>query len=370
MRILIAPDKFKGSLTALEVAEAIAAGIRASAPIATELLPLADGGDGTVAAMCTALGGAVIDVEVTGPLGDPTSARMGRLPDERFVVEAASSSGLALIPAARLNPMRASTVGVGELIKYAEDAGATEIVVGVGGTASTDGGTGAATARGWRFLDARGRALRPGGGDLVNLARIDGTAARPSAAKVVAACDVTNPLTGEAGAATVFGPQKGATPQEVRRLDEGLTVLADRMRSDLGLDLAGLPRAGAGGGVAAGLHAFFGAQLIGGFDVVAGAVGLDRALARCDLVVTGEGRLDDQSLGGKVTAGVASAARAAGVPCAAICGDITLSQNQWEAAGFAAAGSLVQTVGRSLALSDPVASVQETVKGLLKTIRI
>jgi glycerate 2-kinase len=370
MHILVAPDKFKGSLTAPEVAEAIASGIRLVFPTAaTTLMPLADGGEGTVEALCSGLGCSISQVEVTGPLGAPATARVGRLDDGRCVIEAASAAGLVLVPKGEERAMEASSVGVGQLIEHASRAGAPEVIVGVGGTASTDGGTGAATAIGWRFLDKRGGPLAPGGGALVRLARIDGGEARP-VSRVVAACDVTNPLTGANGAAAVFAPQKGAGPGDVKRLEESLNTLAERIRIDLGVEIAELPRAGAGGGLGGGLHSFFRAELAGGFDLVARAVRLDEALKNADLVITGEGRLDGQSLGGKVTAGVARAARGAGVACTAVAGEIALDHAELGDAGVGIAFSLLETVGPARAFSDPRASIAKATADLLRALDI
>jgi glycerate 2-kinase len=369
MHVLIAPDKFKGTLSALEVADAINSAVRELTLGSAREMPLGDGGDGTLEALTSTLGGRVLEVQATGPIGEPVGAPIGRLDDGRFVVEAASVAGLAMLPAGRERPLEASSVGVGELIAFAARAEAEHVLVGVGGTASTDGGSGAATAAGWKFLDMANRPLAPGGGALVGLRRIEPPHGKVFP-RVTAACDVTNPLTGPNGAAAVFGPQKGASEHDVERLEEGLVTLAERIRLDLGLDVANLARAGAGGGLGAGLRAFFDADLVDGFELVARSAGLHEALREVDLVVTGEGRLDRQSFGGKVAAGVAAAARAAGVTCVAVAGEVALSPDELESLGIRRAISLVEAVGEKRAYSDPQGSVRVAATELLRAFEL
>ena len=270
----MAPDKFKGTLSAGEAADAIAAGVAAALPAARVILiPMADGGEGTLAALMGSKGGELLEFEVEGPLGEPTVAPIALLEDGSAVVEMATASGLQLI-AGREDPLRASSVGTGRLIAHAlESMRAGALIVGVGGSASTDGGTGAATAIGWRFLDERGRDLAPGGSELERLAEIATPASVPR--QVVAACDVMTALTGEGGAAKRFAPQKRATPAEVDLLEAGLLKLQEVVARDLGIHLERVPGAGAGGGMGAGLAAFFGAEIRRGSDVVADVVGLD-----------------------------------------------------------------------------------------------
>ncbi|MGH2699233.1 MAG: glycerate kinase, partial [Actinomycetota bacterium] len=318
MHVVIAPDKFKGTLSATEVAEALAKGVRAVIPHASlTLRPVADGGEGTVDALLLAHGGRVSTRRVSGPLAGLVEAPLAHLADGSCAIEMSDAAGLTLVGADQRDALAASTFGLGQLIAAALDDGERRILIGVGGSASTDGGTGAARAVGWRFLDRDGKELPQGGGSLGHLARIDGSKVRPEvgAATFVAACDVDNPLLGESGAALVFAPQKGASDEEVEVLEEGLTTLARRIEEDLSIDVAGLPSAGAAGGTGAGLRAFFGAELGDGFEVVAEATQLREAIEEADLVVTGEGRLDDQSLGGKAPVGVARIARALGVRC-------------------------------------------------------
>src|SRR5918992_2055466 len=357
MRILIAPDKFKGTRSAPEVARAIAAGIRRTQPdVDIELLPLADGGDGTVDALVSAVGGRIERVSVTGPLGHPVEAPLGWLDDGRAVIEMAAASGLALVPPGSRDALRATSRGTGELIQraLAERERSWQVIVGLGGSASTDGGTGAATALGWRFVDKTGRQLAPGGGELHRLAAIDGShvAAGLETGGLVGATDVDNPLLGPRGAARIFAPQKGASSDDVELLEEGLSVLSRRIQGDLGIDVSEKWGSGACGGIGAGLIAFLGARLEPGFELVAKVAGLEDAIASADLVITGEGRLDDQSLGGKAPIGVARLARRAGVRCVAVAGENVVDDQTLRREGIARAVSLVETVGHERAVSE------------------
>ena len=337
LRVLVAPDKFKGSLSAQQAAEAIADGARDAAlalglGLEIHLQPVADGGEGIVAAALAA-GYRAHPVTVSGPLGDPVQAgfAVGADADGSVVavVELATASGLALLPGGRgdvTTALSASSRGTGELVRAALDAGATRVVLGIGGSASTDGGTGLAAALGVRFLDTGGQDLPPGGRALADLDRIDTSRRDPrlDAVEVVVASDVDNPLTGPRGAAAVFGPQKGAGPEEVPVLDRALRRLADVLRRDVGADVETTPGAGAAGGVGAGATALLGARLVPGIDLVLDLVGFDTALAGTDLVVTGEGSFDEQSLGGKAPLGVARRASAHGVPVVVLAGRVDL----------------------------------------------
>jgi glycerate 2-kinase len=368
VRIVVAPDKFKESLAAVDVARAIAVGVRRVLPDAElELYPLADGGDGTGRALLEGLGGRTERLQVTGPVGTPVAAEIVLLHDGRAVVEMASASGVALVEARKRDPLAATSFGTGELISAAVARGATDVLVAVGGSASTDGGVGAASAVGWRFLDERGGDLPLGGGALASLARIDPDGVAPSvrAATILGACDVDNPLVGKTGAAVVFGPQKGAGAPEIAVLEEGLERLASVIGSDLGIEVASAPRAGAGGGMGAGLMAFFGARLDSGFDVIAGSIGLEEAVRRADLVITGEGRLDESSLGGKTPVAVAALAAGHGVPCVAAVGRVALGTERLESIGMARVVSLVDEVGEEQALEDPAASIAAAIERLL-----
>ncbi len=336
MKVLIAPDSFKECLLAVEVADAMAAGVRTAVGDATiDLCPMADGGEGTVSAMLAATGGEVRTVEVSGPLGEPVGASFGLLgtlatsadgarPGRTAVIEMAVASGLELVEPGRRDPMLTTTYGTGELLLAALDAGATEVIVGIGGSATVDGGCGCAQALGVRFTDGFGKCCQSGlgGGDLMDISHVDLSARdrRIAATRILVACDVTNPLVGPDGAAAVYGPQKGASPVMVAVLGYHLAHLARIIHRDLGVDVEQMPGAGAAGGLGAGLVAFAGARLAGGVEIVADAVGLTRRLEDADICITGEGRFDRQSLSGKTAVGVARLASDATVPIICIPG--------------------------------------------------
>ena len=333
---------------------------------AFSLRPMADGGDGTLDALMTARGGRTHDVAVTHPLGAVLNASFGVFSDGHACIEMARASGLQLTGSAERDPLSASSLGTGELIVHALSHDPPSLIVGIGGSASSDGGTGAATALGWRFLDSSGAELPPGGGALVDLARIVPPENGIPSVPIIGACDVDAPLVGPVGAARRFAPQKGATPGDVERLEAGLANLAERIRVDLGSDVASLPGAGAGGGMGAGLVAFFGAELRPGFDVVAAASDLAADIAGATLVLTGEGRLDDQSLAGKVPVGVGRLALKARVPCIAIAGDLQLERRQLRANGIEIGVGIVQTGGGELGERDPAGAIERAVIGTLK----
>jgi glycerate 2-kinase len=326
MRVLVAPDKFKGTLTAEEAAEAIARGWRRADPAAeVDVVPMADGGEGTLDALVAALGGRRFKETISGPLGDPVRAEFAVIPSAEGtlgVVEMARASGLALISPARRDPKRTTTRGTGELILAACRKGVERVLVCIGGSATNDGGAGMAQAVGARLLDSHGRDLRPGGAALLDLATIDmsGLDASVARATFVVATDVDNPLVGPHGASAVYGPQKGASPEDVALLDSALGHLAAVIHRDLGLDVRNVPGAGAAGGLGAGLVAFLGARLRPGVDVVMEAVGLRERMEKADLVVTGEGTFDEQSLHGKAPAGVLRAAAEFRRPAVVLCG--------------------------------------------------
>jgi glycerate 2-kinase len=342
--VLIAPDKFKGSATAAEVADRVATGLRRAAPgTPLTILPVADGGDGTVDA-AVAAGFERRAVAVAGPLGDPVAAEFA-LRGGTAVVEMAQASGLVRLPEGRLAPLTAGTRGTGELVRAALDAGAGTIVLGVGGSATTDGGAGMLVALGARFRDADGHELPDGGGGLYDLAAADLTGLDPrlAATQVILASDVDNPLLGPRGAAAVYGPQKGATPEDVVRLEAGLARLADALGRALGPETsraADAPGAGAAGGVGYGALAALGARRESGIEVLLKVLGFDKALIGARLVITGEGALDEQTLHGKAPAGVANAAREHAIPVVAVCGRLLLSRERLTKAGFASAYAL------------------------------
>src|SRR5919197_2188749 len=327
MRIVVAPNAFKGSLTALEAAEAIGDGILAVMPNADiVLVPIADGGDGTVEALVAATNGERLLLRVRGPLGDSVDADYGLIDNgATAVIEMAKAAGLRLGPAARRDPRVTTTYGVGELLQHAFDAGARHFIVGIGGSATNDGGAGMAQALGYNLLDEGGHELPAGGLSLKRLARIHvgGVHAKWMDARVDVACDVTNPLTGPDGASAVYGPQKGATPEMVAELDAALKRFAEVIRRDLEVDVEHLPGAGAAGGLGAGLVAFCGARLQPGAELVLEALQFEERIRGADLVVTGEGRLDVQTTRyGKGPAAVALRARKAGMPVIAIAGSL------------------------------------------------
>jgi glycerate kinase len=318
MKIVVAPNSFKGSLSATQAATAIALGVREVYPDAEIAeIPIADGGDGTVEALVTARGGSYRWVNVDGPLGDPVLASFGLIDAGRTaVVELASASGFELIPAARRDPRKTSTYGFGQLLEAARREGASSVIAGIGGSATNDGGAGMAQALGYRLLDRDGREIPRGGMALLRLERIDGAGLDPGwhSVRVMVASDVTNPLTGPKGASYVYGPQKGADPLTVRQLDQALAHLADVFERELGKRVADIPGAGAAGGTGAGLLAFLDANLTPGAALVVDSSGFDDALKRADLVITGEGRVDAQTAYGKAPGEVAKRAKAAKIP--------------------------------------------------------
>ena len=326
MKIVIAPQGFKAGISGLEAAQAIARGVSAAVPGAeTVLAPVADGGDGTLNALVDATGGRIFTSRVTGPLGTPLDARWGVMGDGRTaVIEMALASGLALVPPRRRNPRLTTTAGTGEIVKEALELGYARIIVGLGGSATNDGGAGFAAALGVRFRDAAGRPLPPGGSALARLDSIDVSGLHPdlAGAAVIAATDVTNPLCGPDGASAVFGPQKGATPEMVAELDAALDNYARVIVRDLGREVAGQPGAGAAGGLGAGLLAFAGATLQSGIDMVCEALNFDALLENADLVITGEGRADRSTIFNKAPAGVARHAQARGIPTILLAGSL------------------------------------------------
>ncbi|WP_329402422.1 glycerate kinase [Streptomyces melanogenes] len=343
-RVLVAADKFKGSLTAVQVAERVTAGLRRIVPgLAVETLPVADGGDGTVAA-AVAAGFARREARVTGPLGTPVTAAFA-VRDGVAVVEMAEASGLQHLPEGVFAPLTATTYGSGELLLAALDAGARTIVFGVGGSATTDGGAGMLSALGARFLDAAGEPVAPGGGPLATLGTADlsGLDPRFGSVDLVLASDVDNPLTGPKGAPAVYGPQKGASPEDVATLDAALGHFAEVLEASVGAraaEAALAPGAGAAGGIGYGALVALGATFRPGIEVMLDVLGFAPALARATLVITGEGSLDEQTLHGKAPAGVAAAARAAGIEVVAVCGRLALPPEALGTAGIRRAYAL------------------------------
>lgn len=335
-RVVIAPDKFKGCLSAATVASCLAAGIRAGCPAAEIVtVPIADGGDGTVDA-AVAAGFERVQLRATGPTGARVTTSWARRGDDA-VVELADVSGLGRLPDGRPAPLSSTSHGTGEVIAAALDAGCRRIVVGVGGSASTDGGAGVLQALGARILDGEGRAVPEGGGALGAVTTLDLSGLHPRVGEVelVVACDVDNPLTGPHGAAAVYGPQKGADTDDVLRLDAALGHWADVVAAATGRDLRDVPGAGAAGGVGFALMAVLGAATRPGAEIVFELARLRDLIHGADLVITGEGSLDAQTLRGKAPAAVAAAAHAAGVPVVAVAGRCLIDRDTWTAAGFA-----------------------------------
>jgi len=321
---VLAPDSFKESMTAKEVCVAMEKGLRKIYPTANYIhVPMADGGEGTVQSLVDASGGVIHQREVSGPLGQPVSAQYGILGDGlTAAIEMASASGIHLVTKETRNPLRTSTYGTGELIRACLDQGIRKIIIGIGGSATNDGGTGMAEALGATFLDANGQPLARGGGELDQLAHIDvtGLDERLQDVEFIVACDVTNPLCGEHGASRVFGPQKGATPEMVQVLDTNLSHYADVVKQHLHKDIRDVPGAGAAGGLGAGLLIFTQAVLRKGIEIVIEYTGLRDKLVHADMVFAGEGGIDFQTKFGKTPYGVARAAKEAGKPVIAIAG--------------------------------------------------
>lgn len=344
MKLVIAPDSFKESLSAPEVAAAIARGWSRARPLDEILLrPMADGGEGTVDAVLAATGGERRECAVRGPLGAPVQAHWGWLEEGAAVIEMAAASGLHWVAPQQRDATRTTSYGTGELIRAALDAGARKIILGLGGSATNDGGMGLLQALGVRFLDERGEPLGDGGAALAGLHAIDlaGLDPRLAGVEVEVAADVNNPLCGEHGASAVFGPQKGASPEQVRQLDAALARYAEVAARTLGQDHSLFPGVGAAGGLGFAALAFLRARFRPGVELVAEVSGLAEALRGADLAITGEGRLDEQSLHGKTPIGVARLAREAGVPLIALAGSLGKGYGRLHEAGIAAAFSLV-----------------------------
>ncbi len=345
-RFVFAVDSLKGTLSSEESERILAAAARRAFPGCTCVsVPIADGGEGTLDAVRSSVPGARLhEVAVTGPLREPTTAQWLLLPDGRALIELAQAAGLTLVPEQDRDPTAATTLGVGQLVSAALDAGARDITLAVGGSATNDGGLGLLAALGWCFRDETGEPLPPVGASLGRVTAIDGSGSDPrlSSAAFHVMCDVANPLCGPAGCAAVFAPQKGATPAQVRSLDEGMSSFAEVACAHLGFDRSEHPGAGAAGGVGFAAQAFLDADFVLGIDALLDMVGFEALLEGADLVVTGEGRLDTQTEGGKAVAGVAARAAAAGVPCVALCGAVEPGAR---IPGLAAAESTVTAIG-------------------------
>ncbi len=344
LKIVVAPNALKGSLGAQAAARAMSAGVHLAAPAAEIVaVPVADGGDGLLEVLEAGEGLQRIPCSITGPLGDPLAADLLYATGRHLaVIEMATAAGLALLPSSGLDPMQATTFGVGELLRLALDHGARHIILGIGGSATSDGGTGLARALGARFLDAHGNELPGNAAALSRIERIDLAQLDPRLAqtRIDVICDVDNPLLGEHGAARVFAPQKGANPAQVAAIEAGLNNLADRVEQQLGRDVRTLRGGGAAGGLGAGLVAFLQAGLRPGAELVLELTGFEAALAGTCLVLTAEGRLDSQTAHGKAPAAVARLAQRHGIPCIAIAGSLGTELAPLQAAGISACFSL------------------------------
>ena len=349
MKIVIAPDSYKESLSATEVAQAIEKGFREIFPDAQYVsVPVADGGEGTVEAMIAATHGSAHSALVTGPLGEKVNANWGMSGDGKTAfIEMAAASGLALVPPEKRNPLITTSRGTGELILQALDSGASNIIIGIGGSATNDGGAGMVQALGAKLCDANGTEIGYGGGSLNTLNTIDvsGLDPRIKHCAIRVACDVTNPLVGEQGASRIFGPQKGATEPLILELDRNLAHYADIIKKSLGVDVKNVPGAGAAGGMGAALMAFLGAELKSGIEIVTQALNLEEHIHDCTLVVTGEGRIDSQSIHGKVPVGVANVAKKYHKPVIGIAGSLTRDAGVVHQYGIDAVFSVLTSIG-------------------------
>jgi glycerate kinase len=373
MRIVIAPNAFKGSLTALEAAQAIERGIRRIVPDAEPLLlPAADGGDGTLDVLVHGTDGQIFTVEVADPLGRPVQAQFGMLGDGKTaVVEMAAASGLRLLTLEERDPASATTFGTGQLIRAALDRGCETLLMGIGGSATVDGGAGIAQALGIRLLDASGNELPRGGAALVNLHAIDRSSqdARLKNLTMIVLCDVDNPLTGKNGAAHIFGPQKGASPAMVEQLDAALAHYADVLRDQTGIAVQTIAGGGAAGGIAAGMVALFGATLEPGAQQVLKLLDFEAQLTGADLVITGEGSLDDQTIHGKAPIVVAQMAKKHAIPVVGLAGRV--AGNAIYAHGIDAALAIVPApMPLEEAVQQAAALVEDTAERLMRLIKI
>lgn len=374
MKIVIAPDSYKESLSALEVATAIERGFREIWPEADYVkLPVADGGEGTVDAMIAATQGRLIHVDVTGPLGEQVNAFYGISGDEQCAfIEMAAASGLEQVPPVQRNPLKTTSWGTGELIRHALDNGVRRIIIGIGGSATNDGGAGMVQALGAKLLDQDNNPIAPGGGALETLARIDirELDSRLADCHIEVACDVSNTLIGEQGASAVFGPQKGATKEMIARLDSGLEHYAQLIARDLDIQVLELAGGGAAGGMGAGLYAFCGAQLRQGIEIVTDALKLDEQIADADLVITGEGRIDSQTIHGKVPVGVARIAKRYNKPVIGIAGSLTADVGVVHEHGLDAVFSVIYTICTlEEALDNAAENVRMSARNIAATLK-
>lgn len=375
MQIILAPDSFKGSLSSPDVCTAMKKGVDAALPEANvTVMPLADGGEGTVDALIRGTNGSFFKTVVQGPLGEQVGATWGILGDGKTaVIEMAEASGLPLVEKHRLNPLQASTYGTGQLIEKALDRGCTKVILGIGGSATNDGGAGMASALGVKFLDENGEELPPGGENLLHLSNIhtDNLDPRLQQTEIMVACDVTNPLCGPNGASEIYGPQKGATKEMVKTLDEALYHYASMIREQLSINIIDVPGAGAAGGLGGGLLAFLNGELRPGIDIVLEVIEIEKELQKADLVITGEGKTDKQTTFGKAPMGVGQLAQSIGIPVICISGSLAHGYEQLEKHGIQACFSILdQPKTLEEAMNETGRLIEETVRNVINVYRL
>ncbi|MBA7576297.1 Glycerate 2-kinase [subsurface metagenome] len=367
MKIVVAPDSFKGSLTAVEVSDAIGLGVREIFPEAEIVkIPMADGGDGTVQCLVNATGGEILKEKVTGPLGDEVLASYGILGDKKTaVIEMAEASGLTLVPENKRNPLITTTYGTGQLIKAALDQGCRKMIIGIGGSATNDGGAGMVQALGVKLLDRERKEIGFGGGELKKVFRIDTKYLdnRLSETKVLIASDVSNPLCGPKGASRIYGPQKGATPEITEELDKSLAHFAEVIKRDLNKDVKDVPGAGAAGGLGASLMAFLDAELRPGIEIIIEIVKLEQAIKDADLVITGEGKIDSQTIYGKAPIGVAKIAKKYSIPVIAVAAIISDDADIVHQYGI---DTLIKISEPPMSLAEPKPKKVQLIKSCIK----
>lgn len=375
MRVMLAPDSFKGSLSAVEVADTMEkAVLKQYEDVEFEKIPLADGGEGTVDALIVATGGEKVEVEVSDPLGRQVKSFFGVLGDgETGVIEMAAASGLPLLKEEERNPLLTTTYGTGELIKAALDRGCSKLIVGIGGSATNDGGMGMARALGVRFLDANGKELKPGGAALLDLQEIDisGIDERIKNVRTEVACDVDNPLCGPRGASAIYGPQKGASPQDVEVLDGALANYAEVLKKRSNIHVKDIPGAGAAGGLGAGLLAFLNGNLKPGIDIILQATRFSEKVRECHLVLTGEGKIDEQTAFGKAPVGVAREAKKFNLPVIGFAGVLGEKyQNVYDQGIDVVLASIQEITDLSRALENADSWLFESVERAVRLIKI
>jgi glycerate kinase len=369
VKVVIAPDSFKGALSSTKVANAIEEGVKkALESVETIKIPMADGGEGTVETMVEATGGRLVYVDVTGPLGNMVHSFYGVLGDgETAVIEMAAASGLPLVPVEKRNPLYTTTYGTGELIRHAFENKCTKLIIGIGGSATNDGGMGMAQALGIRFLDKDGNILGFGGKELEKIHQIDMSDLNTyiKNTEILVACDVTNPLCGERGASYIFGPQKGATPEIVKRLDDGLTNFSAVIKEQLNVEIKNLPGAGAAGGLGGGLVAFLNARLESGIQIMIRSSNLEQVIKDSDLVITGEGKTDEQTAFGKVPFGIGQIAKKYNIPVVCLSGALSDGSEKLYDHGITA---LFSAIHKDMTLQEAMDNTYEMVKSASENI--